>query len=117
MSSPNKPTVYSFTITYSGFNPKFYPSISLSIPLSYQLCSCTPLEILRKVKDLIEKKKKKIKNIEKVKEYFYILEGSDWNWWNTFDEPTGSFRKIYLSYVKKIFQILKEKPPKSLKKL
>lgn len=74
-------------------------------------------EILRKIKDLMEKKKKEIKNIEKLEEYFHILEGSDWNWWNTFDEPTGSFRKIYLSYVKKIFQGLREKPPKSIEKL
>jgi len=74
-------------------------------------------QLLRKIKDLIERKKRKIRDFQKIEEYFHILEGSDWNWWNTFDEPTGSFRQIYLAYVKKIYQILKEKPPLFLKKL
>ncbi|MCD6583711.1 MAG: hypothetical protein J7K71_03390 [Candidatus Omnitrophica bacterium] len=71
--------------------------------------------ILRRVRDLIEKSKDKVKNPDKLREYFYILESSDWNWWNTFREPTGDFKKLFTSYVKEIFRMLKRKPPSYIK--
>ncbi|MCM8773486.1 MAG: glycoside hydrolase family 57 protein [Candidatus Omnitrophica bacterium] len=61
--------------------------------------------ILKKLRDWIDTcKDKNIK--EKALEYFYIIEGSDWNWWNTFEENTGDFKKIFFSYVKEICRLL-----------
>ncbi|MCM8819487.1 MAG: glycoside hydrolase family 57 protein [Candidatus Omnitrophica bacterium] len=63
--------------------------------------------ILRRIKDslssLDESKKEKIKN------YLYILEGSDWFWWNTFNEVTGVFKEIFYSYVEAIQKLLGKK--------
>jgi alpha-amylase/alpha-mannosidase (GH57 family) len=71
---------------------------------------------LRRIRDLIEKNKKNIKNLDKLMEYFYIIEGSDWNWWNTFDEPSGDFKVIFLSYIKQIYKKLGKKVPLYLTK-
>jgi len=62
--------------------------------------------ILRKLRDAIEKKKGKIKHSEKVMSYFRIIEGSDWNWWNTFEDVQGDFKKLFLSYVRRIYKLL-----------
>jgi alpha-amylase/alpha-mannosidase (GH57 family) len=47
----------------------------------------------------------------KLFDYFYTIEGSDWNWWNTFEDITGDFKKIFLSYIKAIYKILAKRPP------
>jgi len=66
--------------------------------------------VLKRVREQIDKvKDKSIKN--RLMERFYMLEGSDWNWWNTFEEPTGEFKKIFISYAKDIYKILGKKPP------
>ena len=69
--------------------------------------------ILKKLRDLIDKRKGE--NLDKIKEYFYILEGSDWNWWNTFEDVNGDFRKIFLSYVKEIYRLLNKRVPSYIK--
>ncbi len=68
-------------------------------------------DILKRLRDIAERKKSRLRNSNRIMEYIYILEGSDWNWWNTFEEPSGDFKKIYLSYVKETFKLLKEKIP------
>jgi len=67
--------------------------------------------ILRKIKDLCKKLADREK-IDTIKKYIYILEGSDWFWWNTFEDITGEFRKIFYSYIVKIYKILDKKPPR-----
>ncbi|MCM8786658.1 MAG: glycoside hydrolase family 57 protein [Candidatus Omnitrophica bacterium] len=63
--------------------------------------------ILRKIKDNLsfyDTAKK-----EQIKKYLYILEGSDWFWWNTFDEATGVFKEIFFKYIKEIEKLLNKK--------
>jgi alpha-amylase/alpha-mannosidase (GH57 family) len=67
--------------------------------------------ILKRIRDLIEKSKLERKKIEKIRNYFYIIEGSDWFWWNTFEDISGDFKKIFFSYVKKIYSLLDRKIP------
>lgn len=67
--------------------------------------------VLKKLRDVIEKYAKTEKIRKKAMEYFYIIEGSDWNWWNTFYDPTGDFQKIFIAYVKEIYSILGKKAP------
>jgi alpha-amylase/alpha-mannosidase (GH57 family) len=71
--------------------------------------------ILRKTRDLIEKSKISGANLEDLKNYFYLIEGSDWFWWNTFDDFLGEFKKIFFAYVEKIYQLLGKKPPEPIK--
>jgi alpha-amylase/alpha-mannosidase (GH57 family) len=77
--------------------------------------------ILKKIKDLIEKSKsasfkgeKRREVLERVENYLYILEGSDWFWWNSFLDESGEFKKIFFSYVKKIYHLLCRKVPSSV---
>lgn len=67
--------------------------------------------ILRKIKDLIEKATLDNKTHEKVMEYFYLLEGSDWFWWNTFEDTSGEFKRIFFTYVDKMYTLLGKEPP------
>ncbi|MFH1768548.1 MAG: glycoside hydrolase family 57 protein [Candidatus Omnitrophota bacterium] len=67
--------------------------------------------ILRRLRDLIERYAKDGESKEKVLKYFYILEGRDWNWWNTFEDTDGDFKKLPLLYVKKIYKMLGKTPP------
>ncbi len=66
--------------------------------------------ILKRIREQIDKTKD-AKTKDRLMKYFYILEGSDWNWWNTFEDITGDFKDIFLSYIKKIYKILAKKPP------
>ncbi len=66
--------------------------------------------ILRRVRDQIERVKDRNKKA-KLLEYFYIIEGSDWNWWNTFEETTGDFNKLFLSYIYELYKMLGKKFP------
>ena len=71
--------------------------------------------ILCKIRNLIDKiKNKRLRN--KLLGYFYILEGSDWNWWNTFADPEGVFRRLFLSYVSKIYKLLSKPVPSYIKR-
>lgn len=67
--------------------------------------------ILRTIKDLIDKSKLELEDSQKVKKYFYLIEGSDWYWWNTFEDIHGEFRNIFFSYVEEIYKILDRKLP------
>ncbi len=67
-------------------------------------------ELLARIKQTFDNKKphlsKEIQNL--VSNYLHILEGSDWNWWNTFTEETGDFEEIFFSYINKIGELLGE---------
>ncbi|UCD15138.1 MAG: hypothetical protein JSV34_05315, partial [Candidatus Omnitrophota bacterium] len=67
--------------------------------------------ILRKLKDLIEKRERKSAKIGEAKKYLYLLEGSDWYWWNTFADATGEFKNIFFSYIEKIYNLLGRRVP------
>jgi alpha-amylase/alpha-mannosidase (GH57 family) len=71
--------------------------------------------ILRRIRDLIEKTKITGINLEKLKKYFYLVEGSDWYWWNTFEDISGEFKNIFFSYVDEIYRLLGRKPPVRIK--
>jgi len=76
-------------------------------------------ELLRKIKDLIDKdarKKNKKENFQKALDNFYLIEGSDWFWWNTFEDVSGEFKKLFFSYAEQIYRALGKKAPASLKK-
>jgi len=72
-------------------------------------------KILKELRDLIERNKDKISEIDTVLEYFHIIEGSDWNWWNTYSEATGDFQTLFFAYVKEIYRLLGKTPPASIK--
>jgi len=71
--------------------------------------------ILKKTRDLIEKSRLSGAAFEEIKNYFYLIEGSDWFWWNTFEDFSGEFKKIFFAYVEKIYQLLGKKPPSPTK--
>ena len=73
-------------------------------------------QILRRIKDAIERSDKNKVDLKKIEEYFHLIEGSDWFWWNTFEDVSGEFRKIFLAYVEKIYYLLGKKPPSYLYK-
>ncbi|MBN2120890.1 MAG: hypothetical protein JW734_07555 [Candidatus Omnitrophica bacterium] len=64
--------------------------------------------MLTRIKKNIDKHKAKTHILDKAISYLRIIEGSDWNWWNTYDETSGDFEKILLSYVKEISRLLKK---------
>jgi len=67
--------------------------------------------ILKKTRDLIERSRLGGKTFEELKNYFYLIEGSDWFWWNTFEDFSGEFKRIFFAYVDKIYRLLGKKPP------
>lgn len=67
--------------------------------------------ILKRIKNIIERSKRDKRALKKAKECFYLLEGSDWFWWNTFKDESGEFKKIFFSYAEKIYHLLGKKPP------
>lgn len=71
--------------------------------------------ILRRTRDLIEKCKVGLADSETIRNYFYLIEGSDWFWWNTFDDVSGEFKNIFFSYVEEIYRMLGKKPPARIK--
>jgi alpha-amylase/alpha-mannosidase (GH57 family) len=67
--------------------------------------------MLRRVKDLVDKSKLEPNVLEEVKKYLYLLEGSDWYWWNTFEDTSGEFKNIFFQYMEKIYTLLGRKVP------
>ena len=67
--------------------------------------------VLRRLRELISRCAKNEEITLKALEYFYILEGSDWNWWNTFEDVTGDFKKVFTSWVRQIYKTLGRKIP------
>ncbi|HEC68822.1 MAG TPA: hypothetical protein ENI31_00830 [Candidatus Omnitrophica bacterium] len=68
-------------------------------------------QILARLKKYIDKKKDILpsQKVEALYSYLRIIEGSDWNWWNTYEDKSGDFKKIFSSYVKEMCRILKIK--------
>jgi alpha-amylase/alpha-mannosidase (GH57 family) len=73
-------------------------------------------DILRRTRDLIEKSNLCDPDLERVKSYFYLIEGSDWFWWNTFEDASGEFKRLFFGYVEEIYRILGKKPPTPINK-
>lgn len=73
------------------------------------------LQILR---EAWEKKKDKISTAfsRRALSFLYIIEGSDWNWWNTF-QGGDEFKSIFLSYLRALLKILKVKIPHQKEKI
>ncbi len=67
-------------------------------------------EILKKTRDAIVNFGGPEEDKKKMWEYFYMAEGSDWNWWNTFEDKMEDFKKIFLSYIIEIFKLLGKSP-------
>ncbi|MFH1318147.1 MAG: glycoside hydrolase family 57 protein [Candidatus Omnitrophota bacterium] len=67
--------------------------------------------ILRRLKDAIEKSEITGAKREQVKKYLYLLEGSDWYWWNTFYDTSGEFKNIFFKYIEKVYVLLGKKVP------
>ena len=67
--------------------------------------------ILRKIKDLIEAANPDDPNVKEARQLLYLIEGSDWYWWNTFDDVIGEFKHIFFMYVEKIYHLLGKKLP------
>ncbi|UCC95004.1 MAG: hypothetical protein JSW40_09400 [Candidatus Omnitrophota bacterium] len=71
--------------------------------------------ILKRIRDLIAKSRAEKQKLEWAKDYLRLLEGSDWFWWNTFEDIHGEFRKIFLAYVAEIYHLLGRKVPSYIK--
>lgn len=67
--------------------------------------------ILQRISDTIEKSGIEKERYEEVKKYLYLLEGSDWYWWNTFCDPSAEFKNIFFKYIRKIYALLGRKVP------
>ncbi len=67
--------------------------------------------ILRRIKDALKKVKSQGLR-KKIQDYLYVLEGSDWFWWNTFEDLSGEFKRIFFSYLQAVFKLLGKKPPR-----
>jgi len=72
-------------------------------------------DILKRIRNAIDTHAKDKQKREQALECFHIIEGSDWNWWNTFEDVDGDFSKIFLAYVKKIYDIIGRTPPSFLR--
>ena len=66
--------------------------------------------VLKRIREQIDRVKDKDTK-DRLMERFRILEGSDWNWWNTFEETTGEFKRIFISYIQDIYKILGKRAP------
>ena len=71
---------------------------------------------LRKVKELVDKKAHKSSQYDKIMEYFHLIEGSDWFWWNTFQDHSGEFKNIFCSYIEEMYKMMGKNPPARLRK-
>ncbi len=71
--------------------------------------------ILKRTRDILDKCKNGSIDLETAKKYFYLIEGSDWFWWNTFEDVSGEFKNIFFSYVEEIYRILGRKAPARIK--
>jgi alpha-amylase/alpha-mannosidase (GH57 family) len=71
--------------------------------------------ILRKIGDLLDRCKISSENLARLNDYFHLLEGSDWYWWNTFEDMHGEFKNIFFSYVEEIYRLLGRKSPARIK--
>jgi len=63
-------------------------------------------QLLNQIKALFKKHHVESDKLNMAKDYFHLIEGSDWFWWNTFEDIEGEFKKIFFSYVEKIYSLL-----------
>lgn len=68
-------------------------------------------KILRKIKDALDEVKLSGSLPPQAEDYFYLLEGSDWYWWNTFEDTSGEFKNIFFQYLEKIYTLLGKNMP------
>jgi len=63
---------------------------------------------LKQLREQIEERKETLgqNSYQKILEVFYILEGSDWYWWNTFKETSGEFKNIFNFYLDRLQKML-----------
>ncbi|MEI8349223.1 MAG: glycoside hydrolase family 57 protein [Candidatus Omnitrophota bacterium] len=73
--------------------------------------------ILRNIRDMVEKSKVSDMALTKIKNYFYLIEGSDWFWWNTFEDTVGEFKKIFCAYIEELYRLLGKTLPASIKSI
>ncbi|MDD5194386.1 MAG: glycoside hydrolase family 57 protein [Candidatus Omnitrophica bacterium] len=71
--------------------------------------------LVRRIRDLIAKQEAGLPKVEEARQYFYLIEGSDWFWWNTFEDVSGEFKRIFFMYVEKIYRLLGKQPPTQIK--
>ncbi|MBU2103096.1 MAG: glycoside hydrolase family 57 protein [Candidatus Omnitrophota bacterium] len=71
--------------------------------------------LLRNIRAHIERARCDKESLAQAKDYFYVIEGSDWFWWNTFEDFSGEFKRIFFLYVEKIYRLLGKNPPASMK--
>ena len=67
-------------------------------------------EVMCRIKEMIDQPNVPADKKAKAMEYFHLLEGSDWYWWNTFEDYVGEFKNIFSGYVEEIFKLLGKKP-------
>lgn len=70
-------------------------------------------DMLKKIKDMAQHADISEEKKEEVRKYIYLIEGSDWFWWNTFDDVIGEFKNIFAAYIDKIHQLLGKEAPVS----
>jgi len=68
-------------------------------------------DLMHRIQVILQKANVDPKSMEEAKDYFYLLEGSDWYWWNTFEDKTGEFKNIFYDYVAQVFKALGRKLP------
>jgi alpha-amylase/alpha-mannosidase (GH57 family) len=73
--------------------------------------------ILIRLKDMIEKSKISKEKKDEARQCLHLIEGSDWFWWNTFEDKSGEFKKLFVAYVEKIYKLCGKKPHAYLYKL
>ncbi len=66
----------------------------------------TNWEILARLRRKLSEVKLDERKRKKIEDYLHIIEGSDWNWWNTFEDSKKDFAQIFFSYVKEISKLL-----------
>lgn len=71
-------------------------------------------EILAKLREFAQHKKLSKKREEELTQCLFVLESSDWYWWNTFEDGSGEFRRLFFAYVEKAYALLGKKLPKGL---
>ncbi|MDD5069635.1 MAG: glycoside hydrolase family 57 protein [Candidatus Omnitrophica bacterium] len=69
-------------------------------------------QLLKKIKSAIDLSAGiDSKKIKEAKKYLRLIEGSDWFWWNTFEDSSGEFNRIFYLYISKIYRLLGKKNP------
>lgn len=106
-------TSFSQDYNFKKINRELWPGSWINADFGVWIGSSennTYWSILAKIMNEIKKHKHKFSPLilKKVLSCLRIIEGSDFNWWNTFEDKNRDFRKIFSSYVKAISKLLKK---------